>query len=141
MTTLTDIKTYIELIEETYEFTLAYAAQGLDGSEGKKAGSEIRTYLTKADEAIGKLVPSFREVVTSNQLAPAEQYNAFVDIIAQDAQATSAGVKLVLAQESISSQLIDNLNASIHVRALLTDLFLIEEILKQALAGSTQNES
>ncbi len=27
--------------------------------------------------------------------------------------------------------MIDNLNASIHVRALLTDLFLIDEILKR----------
>jgi hypothetical protein len=31
---------------------------------------------------------------------------------------------------AISSQLIDNLNASIHPRALLTDLFLLDEILK-----------
>ena len=141
MTTLADIKTYIELIEETYEFTLAYAAQGLDGSEGNKTGGEIRTYLEKADEAIVKLAPEFRKVVTSNKLVPAEQYNAFVNVIEQDAQATSAGVKLVLAQKSISSQLIDNLNASIHVRALLTDLFLIEEILKQALTAPTQKES
>ena len=37
---------------------------------------------------------------------------------------------LALAQPAISSQLIDNLNASIHLRALLTDLFLIDEILK-----------
>jgi len=36
----------------------------------------------------------------------------------------------VLAQPIISSQLIDNLNASIHLRALLTDLFLIDEIIK-----------
>jgi hypothetical protein len=36
----------------------------------------------------------------------------------------------VLAQPAISSQLIDNLNASIHLRALLTDLFLIDEIFK-----------
>jgi hypothetical protein len=36
----------------------------------------------------------------------------------------------VLAQPAIGSQLIDNLNASIHVRALLTDLFLIDEALK-----------
>ncbi len=35
-----------------------------------------------------------------------------------------------LTQPSISSQLIDNLNASIHLRALLTDLFLVDEILK-----------
>jgi hypothetical protein len=27
---------------------------------------------------------------------------------------------------------VDNLNASIHVRALLTDVFLIDELLKQA---------
>jgi hypothetical protein len=31
--------------------------------------------------------------------------------------------------------LIDNLNASIHVRALLTDLFLIDEIFKGAPDG------
>jgi len=37
---------------------------------------------------------------------------------------------MVLAQPSIHSQMIDNLNANIHVRALLTDLFLIDEILK-----------
>jgi hypothetical protein len=37
----------------------------------------------------------------------------------------------VQAQPSISSQLIDNLNASIHLRALLTDLFLIDEILRR----------
>ena len=43
---------------------------------------------------------------------------------------TLAAMRLVLAQPSISSQLVDNLNASIHVRALLTDLFLIDEILK-----------
>jgi hypothetical protein len=37
----------------------------------------------------------------------------------------------VLAQPAISSQLVDNLNASIHVRALLTDLFLLDEALKK----------
>lgn len=37
----------------------------------------------------------------------------------------------VLAQSAISSQLIDNLNASIHLRALLTDLFLLGEILRK----------
>jgi hypothetical protein len=39
-------------------------------------------------------------------------------------------VRLVLAKSAISSQLIDNVNASIHLRALLTDLFIIDESLK-----------
>ena len=47
-----------------------------------------------------------------------------------------AAVELVLAQPSISSQLVDNLNASIHLRALLTDLFLIDELLKSQPAAA-----
>ena len=47
-----------------------------------------------------------------------------------------APLELVLAQPAISSQLIDNMNASIHLRALLTDLFLIDEIVKRAIAKS-----
>ena len=41
-----------------------------------------------------------------------------------------SSIRLVLAHPAIGSQLIDNLNASIHLRALLTDLFLIDEALK-----------
>ena len=51
-------------------------------------------------------------------------------MIGRDARSSLAAVELVLEQPSISSQLIDNLNASIHLRALLTDLFLIDELLK-----------
>ena len=48
----------------------------------------------------------------------------------RDARDSLAAIELVLAQPAISSQLVDNLNASIHLRALLTDLFLVSEILK-----------
>lgn len=37
---------------------------------------------------------------------------------------------MVLGQTNISSQLADNLNASIHVRALLTNILLIDEICR-----------
>jgi hypothetical protein len=42
----------------------------------------------------------------------------------------NGAVRLVLARPDISSQLVDNLNASIHLRALLTDLFVVDEALK-----------
>ena len=63
-------------------------------------------------------------------LQPAERYLAFLTVLENDARDSLATIQLVLAQATISSQLIDNLNASIHLRALLTDLFLIDEILK-----------
>ena len=48
----------------------------------------------------------------------------------RDARDSQAALQLVLAQDAIGSQIVDNLNASIHLRALLTDLFLIDEVLK-----------
>jgi hypothetical protein len=48
----------------------------------------------------------------------------------RDARDSLAAMELVLAQPSISSQLIDNLNASMHLRALLTDVFLLGEVLR-----------
>jgi hypothetical protein len=57
-------------------------------------------------------------------------YTAFLSVLERDARDAQAAVQLVLAQPGISSQLVDNLNASIHLRALLTDLFLIDEVLK-----------
>jgi hypothetical protein len=47
-----------------------------------------------------------------------------------DAKKAQTVIQYILARSSISSQLIDNVNASIHIRALLTDMFLIDETLK-----------
>ena len=52
-------------------------------------------------------------------------------VVERDVQSARAAVTLVLAQPSISSQLVDNLNASIHLRTVLTDLFLLDEVLKK----------
>ncbi len=45
---------------------------------------------------------------------------------------------MVLAQPGIGSQMIDNLNALIHLRALLTDVFLIDEILNPRIPGGAK---
>ena len=52
---------------------------------------------------------------------------------AQQAAARAAtSVRAALACVRISSQLVDNLNASIHLRAVLTGLFLADEIVQIA---------
>ena len=57
-------------------------------------------------------------------------YQGFIDTLDDDSRKTQAALRLILTQNTMSSQLIDNLNASIHLRALLTDLFLFDEALK-----------
>ena len=54
---------------------------------------------------------------------------SFTATLEEDAGKARAGVQLALMQRAIGSQLVDNLNASMHLRALLTDLFLIDEAI------------
>ncbi|MSV34563.1 MAG: hypothetical protein EXQ47_03060 [Bryobacterales bacterium] len=117
-------------IEECYEFMLAYAAQGLTTEAGDGKGAQVRGFLERALRALGDLAEAYAAAVKQEGLAPAAPYMAFLAVLDRDAKDSRAAVELVLAQPAISSQLIDNLNASIHLRALLTDLFLIDEILK-----------
>jgi|SRR5580704_9789636 hypothetical protein len=128
-----DIAERCNTIEECYEFMLAYAAQGLPGEQGSNSGGQIREFLTRAASAISGLAESGAATVKQERLEPAQPYQSFFAVLARDAGDALAAIELVLAQPSISSQLIDNLNASIHLRALLTDLFLLSEITEPQL--------
>jgi hypothetical protein len=122
-------------LEECYEFMLAYAAKGLPGEEGGKPGAQIREFLQRAVNAITGLTESCALAVNEEGLEPAEKYHAFLAVLDRDARDSLVAIELVLAQPSISSQLIDNLNASMHLRALLTDLFLVGDALRSRLAS------
>ncbi len=116
----------IDTIEEAYEFMLAYAAQGRRDERGA-AEPGIRTFLNRIDAALVRL----EEIaVAAAREGDAKAFGPVIEVLAEDAARAQALVRFVLARPSIGSQLIDNLNASIHLRALLTDLFLIDEWLK-----------
>jgi hypothetical protein len=129
-----DLDQRCDTIERAYEFMLAYAAQGLSGDASSQSGGELRQLLSRAASALGGLANQYVALVDGEGLHPRDKYAAFIDVVRRDAADALAAVELVLAQRSISSQVVDNLNASIHVRALLTDLFLIDEILKTPAA-------
>ena len=122
-------------VEECYEFMLAYAAQGRTSDQDSKPGAQIREFLQRAATAIAALPEECSKLVKEKNLEPAEKYLAFFTVLVRDARDSLAAIDLVLAQPSISSQLIDNLNASTHLRALLTDLFLLTDILRSQLTS------
>jgi hypothetical protein len=121
----TELHRRCDTIEESYEYMLAYAAQG-----SVVEGGQVRAFVARADEAITALV-GFASTAGDQLKSDAAPYAAFLAIVGADARASQAAVRLVLAQPAITSALIDNLNASIHLRALLTDLFLLDEALKK----------
>ena len=134
MTTSDDLKERIEAIETGYEFMLAYAAQGRQTDKGAAAGRNVREYLDKMVAALEGLTDVVDAAVKGLDPELPKTGAAFFAAVDADARVALAAIRLVLARADISSQLIDNLNASIHLRALLTDLFVVDEVLKPAKA-------
>ncbi len=110
------IEESIETIEAGYEFLLAYAAQGRPAGPDSGPGPHARPTLQGMAEAMRNLVDAF----TGSKVN-------FESVIANDCRNAGAALEFILAQEKIGSEIVDNLNASIHVRAVLTDLFLYSE--------------
>jgi len=124
-----DLKSRIEAIESGYEYFLAYAAQGLSSDQGSKSGAPLRDFLKKMEAALDGLADPFRSVVSDEGLEPSDAWGDLLSVVESDARATLAAIRLVSARPGISSQIIDNLNANIHLRALLTDLFLVDDLI------------
>jgi hypothetical protein len=110
----------IDAVEGAYEFMLAYAAQGRVGEES----DDIRGWLGRAEAGLAVIT-----AMTAPNGGGSDEA-AFVDQVRQDAGRARIAMRFVMAQRAIGSQMIDNLNASIHLRTLLTDLFLLDEALK-----------
>jgi hypothetical protein len=118
-----EIEERFEVIEECYEFTLAYAAQGLASDKGSESGRQVREFLNRTVCALSGLAERCAEAMGKTR-------SPFLAVLDRDASDSLAAIELVLAQPAIGSQLIDNLNASVHLRALLTDVFLLGEVLR-----------
>jgi len=119
-------------VEESYEFMLAYAAQGIASEDCSQSGNQIREFLQRAVDALSGLA-NVCATMANDASGSADKYLAFLGVLDRDADDAIRTIELVLAQPTISSQLIDNLNASMHLRAVLTDLFLLGDIARQQM--------
>jgi hypothetical protein len=127
---MTDFRSSLDTIERAYEIMLAYAAQGRDTDMGQTTAPSIRDTLVSLNDALGVVVDQVSDAYSDDSNA------GFVDTLREDANRASCSVQAALNCARISSQLIDNLNASIHLRAVLTGLFLADEALKIQSAPS-----
>lgn len=116
----------IDVVEEACEFMLAYAAQGRMREAEDESISRIRQYLTRfidAHHAVEQAAPS---VFRSDAGHP------FRDRFLGDIAVTRSVIMLLLEHPSITSDMADNTNGLIAVRALLTDLFFVDQAVLPA---------
>jgi hypothetical protein len=127
-----------EILEECYEYFLSYAARGLRAEKGSQPDAEVREYLEWASEALYQLESVCAHLLASGSLQPTDKFEAFFAILIRDAHNAAVTLELVASLPSIGSQIIDNLNGLMHLRSVLTDLFLATELLK-TLTPATAN--
>ena len=125
-----DLADNIETIEAGYEFLLAYAAQGRPAGAETGPGPHARPTIQGMAEAMAAI-----------NAALATSENTFEQVIAEDCYKAGAALGFLLAQEKIGSEIVDNLNASIHLRAVLTNLFLYSEAIEPTSEEETRSMS
>ena len=125
-----ELKARVDVVEETYEYCLAYAAKGVGVQMAASTDTPVRERLQQLAAALPELPQCFLALVEERGGPARGHYEAFIDVLRRDAETALASVRLVLAQPGITSQMVDNLNGMIHLRALLTDVFLVDEMLR-----------
>ncbi|MES3007931.1 MAG: hypothetical protein V4751_09190 [Pseudomonadota bacterium] len=121
---MNNLEAEIEVVESGYEFLLAYAAQGRPPQDESGMGPHPRPTLEQMLQAMKNV---------SQTLANTQ--DDFEQVILDDLKKAGAAIGFVLAQKKIGSEAIDNLNASIHLRAVLTDFFLYSEAFRPLSAA------
>jgi hypothetical protein len=122
MTDSSEIRQNIELIEEAYEYMLAYAAQGRADEGAGPDGAHIRTFLTQFNEATDRILAMVEEIS-----AASPNSGAFIEALKSDAATVKSVMSIMLGKDNVSSEMIDNANGLIAVRSYLTALFFIDK--------------
>ena len=119
-----DVRAAINQIEEAYEFMLAYAAQGRQHEAETEGESQIRGFLVRFRSALDSLSSCMPGLLSADGHGA-----AFAKRFAEDVAVMQSILDLITNQDSISSDMIDNTNGLIAVRALLTDLFFVDQVV------------
>ena len=122
MTNSTEIRKNIELVEEAYEFMLAYAAQGRADEGAGPDGAHIRTFLTQFSKATDNIINEL-----DNLSEPGGTMETFIKTAKTDADTVKSVLAIMLQKENVSSEMVDNANGLIIVRSYLTALFFIDK--------------
>ena len=124
MTDHAAIRQNIEIVEESYEFMLAYAAQGRMDEGAGSDGAHIRTFLERFAAAAQDMKGQAEAL-----MAGADSDGALFASFSRDSDVVLSVLRALLAGDNISSEMVDNTNGLIVMRSYLTTLFFIDKVI------------
>ena len=119
------IRENLEIVEEAYEFMLAYGAQGRTEEGAGPDGAHIRTFLDNFVTAADAMAPGIAALIDDAKADAKPLRECFM----RDSDTVSAALRLLLSRDNISSEMVDNTNGMIVMRSYLTTLFFVDKVL------------
>jgi hypothetical protein len=121
------LRAAFDIIEESYEFMLAYAAQGRKHEQAEGGGeSQIRVHLRRMLAALADCEAAIGAGLGGPEGA------GFTARFRDDLMVARSVIGILQAKPSISSEMIDNTNGLIAIRGFLTDVFFIDQAVLPA---------
>ena len=81
MSAADELKARVDTVEESYEFFLAYAAQGVSGDQATKSTGQVREFLQRSEAALPELADLFSKLVEERGPDEPDRYRAFIDVL------------------------------------------------------------
>ena len=125
MTYLAAIRQNIEIVEASYEFMLAYAAQGRMDEGAGSDGAHIRTFLERFAAAAQDMKGQAEALMAGADSDGGALFASF----SRDSDVVLSVLRVLLAGDNISSEMVDNTNGLIVMRSYLTTLFFIDKVI------------
>ncbi|MGI9425609.1 MAG: hypothetical protein ACR2PA_20640 [Hyphomicrobiaceae bacterium] len=125
MSSIKEIRANIEIVEEAYEYMLAYAAQGRTDEGAGPDGAHIRSFVARFADAAEAMAPD----IAGRMDAEIIDCSALQGSFQRDSDIVVVLLRLLLSRDNMTSEMIDNTNGMIVMRSYLTTLFYIDKVL------------
>jgi len=129
MSAVTEFQEEVERVEEAYEFMISFAGQGLGRDEQTEGDAEeIRSYLLQLRDGLEAGVEAAAAIPEEEDLAGAEEYETFVDGLAEETEEATLILDLLAAQDLITSAQIDDINGMSVFQSIVMKFFFLDDL-------------
>lgn len=128
MTSVADLQDAVSRVEESYEFMISFAGQGIGREIEKSSANQVREYVDQLATALADAVTAARAINEEYDVAGATYYERVLDDLEAEVDEAQGFLALLSAQDRITSQQVDNLNGMSVFQSVVMKLFFLDDL-------------
>lgn len=128
MTSVADLQDAIRRVEESYEFMISFAGQGIGREIRKTTSDEVREYVDQLREALDDALEAGQSITDEHDIRGEEHFDVVIARLGEEIDEAQELLALLSAQDRITSQQVDNLNGMSVFQSVVMKLFFLDEL-------------